>query len=105
MIEITDLSELQTYIRNEKLPVILFLHAPWCGNCRNMYPVIDRLDAKKENRDKFVFVKVNTDKAKEISSVYEVSGVPKFVSIKNGKMINNFSGASPEKLDIMIMNL
>ena len=103
MIEITDLSELQTYLRNEKLPVILFLHAPWCGNCRNMYPVVDRLNDK--HRDKLVFVKVNTDNAKEISSMYDVSGVPKFVSIKKGKMVNNFSGASPEKLDIMIMNL
>jgi thioredoxin-like negative regulator of GroEL len=103
MIEITDLSELQTYLRKEKLPVILFLHAPWCGNCRNMYPVVDRLNDKY--RDRIVFVKVNTDNAKEISSVYDVSGVPKFVSIKNGKMINNFSGASPEKIDIMIMNL
>lgn len=103
MIEITDLSELQTYLRNEKLPVILFLHAPWCGNCRNMYPVVDRLNDKYRGR--IVFVKVNTDNAKEISSMYDVSGVPKFVSIKNGKMVNNFSGASPEKLDIMIMNL
>ena len=103
MIEITDLSELQKYLRKEKLPVILFLHAPWCGNCRNMYPVVERLNDK--HKGKIVFVKVNTDNAKDVSSMYDVSGVPKFVSIKNGKMINNFSGASPEKLDIMIMNL
>ena len=55
MIEASSLQEVKLLLGNYRMPTVLFLHAPWCGNCRSMYPVIQKFDS--EYSDKVEFIK------------------------------------------------
>ena len=100
MIEASSLQELKLYLVNSKMPVVLFLHAPWRGNCRSMYPVIQKFDV--DYSDKVEFIKINIEDDKESADYFKVEGVPKFISFKNGRMIDSFAGANPIRLENMI---
>jgi thioredoxin len=103
MIEASNLQEVKLYIENSKMPIVLFLHAPWCGNCRSMYPVIQKFDL--DYSGKIEFIKINIDDDKETADYFKVEGVPKFISFKNGRKIDSFAGANPIRLENMIKTL
>jgi thioredoxin 1 len=103
MIEASSLQEVKLYLGNSKMPVVLFLHAPWCGNCRSMYPVIQKFDL--DYSDKVEFIKINIEDDKESADYFKVEGVPKFISFKNGRMIDSFAGANSIRLENMIKTL
>jgi thioredoxin 1 len=103
MIEASSLQEVKLYLGKSKMPIILFLHAPWCGNCRSMYPVIQKFAL--DYADKVEVIKLNVDDDKEIGDYFKVEGVPKFISFKNGRMIDSFAGANPIRLENMFKTL
>ena len=103
MLETYSLNELKTTVANSKIPLVLFLHAPWCGNCRSMYPVVEKFNS--EYSGKIEFVKINVDNDKETAEFFKVEGVPTFVSCKKGRVIDIFSGANPTRLENMIKTL
>jgi len=71
-------------------PVVLDVYAPWCGPCQHMTPIIDELE--KELSDKYKFVKINVDEARELSIKYGVSSVPTFVFIKDNEVKGKETG-------------
>jgi thioredoxin 1 len=103
MKEASSLQEVKLYLSSSGMPVILFLHAPWCGNCRSMYPVIQKFDV--DYADKVEVIKINVDDDKECSEYFKVEGVPKFISYKKGRMIDSFAGANPIRLENMFKTL
>ena len=68
--------------------------AAWCGPCRIMEPVVEKLAAKYS--DKVLFGKVNVDEEMNISSRYQVFSIPTFMVFKNGQPMDAVIGAVGE---------
>jgi len=73
-------------------PVIVDFYADWCGACRGIAPIINRL--AEENSEKIVVVKVNVDKHKEIAMKYHVQILPTVILLHNGKEVKRFLNPS-----------
>jgi len=75
-------------------PMLVDFWAVWCGPCRIMDPVVERLAAKYSG--KMLFGKVNVDEEMNISSRYQVFSIPTFMVFKNGQPMDAVIGAVGE---------
>ena len=75
-------------------PMLVDFWAEWCGPCRIMEPVVERLAAKYS--DRMLFGKVNVDEEMSISSRYQVFSIPTFMIFKNGQPMDAVIGAVGE---------
>ena len=77
------------------LPVLVDLWAPWCGPCRMVAPVVERLAAKRAGRLKVV--KVNVDIAKQTAGRYQAMSIPTLLLLSKGHLVDRIVGALPEE--------
>ncbi|HME19010.1 MAG TPA: thioredoxin [Nitrososphaerales archaeon] len=75
-------------------PLFVDFWATWCGPCRVMDPIVERLAAKYS--DRVVFGKVNVDEEMNISSRYQVFSIPTFMVFKSGQPMDAVIGAVGE---------
>lgn len=73
-------------------PVIVDVYADWCGPCRALAPLLDRLASHYSGRLRFV--KVNADEEQEIVRYYRVEGLPTLLIFQNGQLIDRVVGVS-----------
>jgi thioredoxin 1 len=71
-------------VEESTLPVVIDVHAVWCGPCQQMAPIFDELE--KELGRCYKFVKLNVDEARELSIKFGVTSVPTFLFIKNNAL-------------------
>src|ERR1700759_2061725 len=94
-IDVTDATFEQEVIeRSETVPVVVDLWAPWCGPCRTLGPIIEKVI--DETGGGGALTKVNVDENPGISQAFGVQSIPLVVALKDGKPVDGFLGAYPE---------
>ena len=92
-IHVTD-AEFEDKVINSDLPVIVDFWAPWCGPCRMVAPILDKIASEFEGQ--LVVAKVNTDENFEWAMKYGVQGIPTMLFLKDGEIVKFQVGALPE---------
>lgn len=75
-------------------PVLVDCWAPWCGPCRALGPVIDRIAAEADG--KFVIAKLNVDENQRVAGQFGVRSIPTLLIFKQGKLVEHLQGAQPK---------
>lgn len=78
------------------VPVIVDFWAPWCGPCKMVAPILDKI--AKDFEGKLLVAKVNTDENQEYAGRYGVQGIPTMLFIAGGKVLHRQVGAVPENV-------
>jgi putative thioredoxin len=94
-VDVTDATfETEVMQRSNDVPVVVDLWAPWCGPCRTLGPIIEKVI--DETDGKVALVKVNVDENPQISQAFGVQSIPLVVAVKDGQPVDGFLGAHPE---------
>ena len=92
-IHVTD-AEFEQVVLKSTLPVVVDFWAPWCGPCKMVAPVLDKI--AQEQAGKLVIAKVNTDENQDWAARFGVRGIPTMLFVADGKLVHQQVGALPE---------
>lgn len=95
MVDITDAS-FQTAVveRSHTVPVVVDLWAEWCGPCRQLGPILERVVSATDG--KVELAKVDIDANPGVANAFKVQSIPAVYAMKDGKVVDGFLGAQPE---------
>ena len=84
----------QNEVMNSDKPVLLDFWAPWCAPCRMVVPIIEEIAGERPD---IRVGKINVDEQPELASEFSIMSIPTLVVMKNGKIVQQVSGARPKK--------
>ena len=94
---IVQVSEMEKLVKESTSLIVIDFSATWCGPCQRIGPIFEQLSGKYSD---VVFVKIDVDEAAEIAEGYDVSCMPTFLFLKNGKeACKRLEGADPNALE------
>jgi thioredoxin 1 len=82
-------------------PVLVDFWAPWCGPCRMLSPVVEKVSQKFAGKAKFV--KLNTDENPSLAGHYGISGIPCLILFKGGQVVDRIVGYVPENAIVSML--
>lgn len=88
-------SNFQQEVLSSNKPVLVDFWAPWCGPCKMLGPVVEKVANSHADRAKFV--KLNTDENPNLAGQYQVSGIPCLILFKGGKPVDRIVGYVSEQ--------
>jgi len=95
-------STFQTDVLASDKPVLVDFWAPWCGPCKMLAPVVEKVAGAMS--DRITFVKLNTDEAPSLAGEYQVSGIPCLILFKGGKAVDRIVGFVNESTITSMLN-
>ena len=95
-IDVTD-ATFQTEVidRSAQVPVVVDLWAEWCGPCKTLGPIIEKVVAATDG--KVVLAKVDVDANPAVAQAFQVQSIPAVYALRDGKVVDGFVGAQPEQ--------
>lgn len=94
-IDVTDLTfQAEVLDKSMSVAVVVDLWAPWCGPCKTLGPVLEKVCAATNGQ--VVLAKVNVDENPAIAQAFRVQSIPAVYAMRDGKIVNGFMGALPE---------
>lgn len=95
IIDVTDATfEAEVLQRSMQTPVVVDLWAEWCGPCKTLTPILEKVIG--ETNGKVVLAKVDVDANPQVSQAFQVQSIPSVFAIDQGQVVGNFMGAQPE---------
>ncbi|MEW6152914.1 MAG: thioredoxin [Actinomycetota bacterium] len=93
--DVTDATfEQDVVLRSTQVPVVVDLWAAWCGPCRTLGPVLEKVVA--ETNGQVELAKVDVDASPQVAAAFGVQSIPAVYALKDGKVVDSFIGALPE---------
>jgi putative thioredoxin len=81
-------------LKSKEVPVLVDFWATWCGPCKTLGPVLEKLAA--EFNGGFLLAKVDVDKEQQLAGYFQIKSVPTVMLVKDGQIVDGFPGALPE---------
>ena len=89
-----DTFEADVLVRSESVPVVVDLWAPWCGPCKTLGPIIEKVVGATEG--KVELAKINVDDNPRSGATFRVQSIPAVFALRDRKIVDHFIGALPE---------
>ena len=90
---VTDASFQSDVLEHDK-PIMVDFWAEWCGPCRAVSPILDKI--AEENADKLDIVKLNVDENPQLAMKYQITAIPAFKVFEKGEVVKTVIGAKPK---------
>lgn len=96
MAKIVDSKEFDSYMAGDSGLVLVDFYADWCGPCKMMAPVVDKIGENYAGKAKVI--KVNVDNSSDVAARFGIMSIPTFILFKNGKEVKKIIGGVPQEM-------